>query len=188
MAGVVKKFKIGTAVLAAAAVTGLTPVLAQAAPDDSGTDTASVGSSAGKSRASRGATTRNGDTGDNASSNNDSPSTDAPGTDSAGTDAPSTDSADTGSAANRAANAVANATGNNPLLQNSFWWFGTPNPTPPPSTTISVTEPLADLPGWSRSSYGWFRETVAETCVLGLSNVTIGPYGTSTTSYSSQGC
>lgn len=183
MSGVVTKFKIGTAVLAAVAVAGLSPVIAEAAPDDSGTDTASVGSSAGKSRAARGATTRNTDTG--SSSNNDAPSTDAPSSE------PGTETSSTAPAADRVANAVANATGSNPLLQNSFWWFGTPNPTPPPSTVITETQPLADIPGWARPAYGWFTDTNAQTCILGLSNVTngsVGPYGTSTTSFSTSGC
>lgn len=183
MSGIVTKFKVGTAVLAAVAAAGLTPVIAEATPEDSGTDTASVGSSAGKARAARGATTRNTDTGAQGSTGNDAPSTDGPGGDAPSTDTPSADPS-----ADRVANAVANATGSNPLLQNSFWWFGTPNPTPPPSTVLTETRPLADIPGWSRSAYGWFDNTVAETCVLGLSNVTIGPYGTSTTSFSTSGC
>ena len=79
----------------------------------------------------------------------------------------------------------------NPIFQNRLWWFGTPNPTPPPPAFTNTFEPLADLPGWSRGYYGWYRKLDFEACVLGLSNTitpSVGPYGTSTTRFSSSGC
>ena len=79
----------------------------------------------------------------------------------------------------------------NPIFQNRLWWFGTPNPTPPPPAFTNTFEPLADLPGWSRGYYGWYRKLDFEACVLGLSNTitpSVGPYGTSTSSISTRGC
>lgn len=73
------------------------------------------------------------------------------------------------------------ATGANPLFQNPLWWFGTPNPTPPPSALIYTFEPLATLPMFSQPYFGWYQNLNFEACVLGLSSVA-GPYGTSTTS------
>ena len=98
--------------------------------------------------------------------------------------------ADAGTPSARAG-ARANATGSNPLLQNSLWWFGTPNPTPPPTAYTRTFEPLANLPGWSLPSYGWFRNLNFEACVLGLGTTitpSVGPYGTSTNSVSTGGC
>jgi hypothetical protein len=98
--------------------------------------------------------------------------------------------ADAGTPSARAG-AQANATGPNPLLQNSLWWFGKPNPTPPPTVYDRTFTPLAELPGWSLPSYGWFRDIKFEACVLGLAttiNNTVGPYGTSTNSVSTGGC
>jgi hypothetical protein len=85
----------------------------------------------------------------------------------------------------------ANALGPNPLFQNPLWWFGTPNPTPPPPIYTRTFEPLASLPGWAQSYYGWYRDLDFEACVLGLSNSitpSVGPYGTSTSSISTGGC
>ena len=173
MTGVVTKLKIGTAVVAGIAVAGLTPVIAQAEPDDTpGTGSASVGTSAGK------APTRSGRSNKPkaaAPSSNLSPSTDP---------APSTDPS---------ADATASATGSNPLIQNPLIWVGQPNPAPPPGTTIYEFEPLADLPEFSRPMFGWMKDFEFEACVLGLSSVSrgqnvVGPYGTSTTGFSSSGC
>jgi hypothetical protein len=89
------------------------------------------------------------------------------------------------------AGAQANATGSNPLLQNSLWWFGTPNPTPPAPLYTRTFDPLASLPGWSLPSYGWYRNLNVEACVLGLGTTitpSVGPYGTSTNSVSTGGC
>ena len=87
---------------------------------------------------------------------------------------------------------AANALGPNPLFQNPLWWFGTPNPNPPPPVgTPRTFEPLASLPGWSLPYYGWYRDLNFEACVLGLSNSitpSVGPYGTSTSSISTAGC
>ena len=97
--------------------------------------------------------------------------------------------ADTGTPSARAG---ASATGSNPLLQNSLWWFGTPNPNPPaPLFPPRTFEPLASLPGWSLPSYGWYRNLNFEACVLGLGTTitpSVGPYGTSTNSVSTGGC
>ena len=98
--------------------------------------------------------------------------------------------ADAGTPSARAG-ARANATGPNPLLQNSLWWFGTPNPNPPAPVVARTFEPLANLPGWSQQSFGWYRDIRFEACVLGLAttiNNTVGPYGTSTNSVSTGGC
>jgi len=89
------------------------------------------------------------------------------------------------------ARAGANATGSNPLLQNSLWWFGTPNPSPPATIYDRTFTPLANLPGWSLPSYGWYRNLNFEACVLGLGTTitpSVGPYGTSTNSVSTGGC
>ena len=87
---------------------------------------------------------------------------------------------------------AANALGPNPLFQNPLWWFGTPNPNPPPPVgTPRTFEPLASLPGWSLPYYGWYRDLDFEACVLGLSSTitpSVGPYGTSTSSISTGGC
>jgi hypothetical protein len=85
------------------------------------------------------------------------------------------------------------ATGSNPLIQNPLIWIGTPNPTPPPGTVIHEFQPLANLPDFARSQFGWMRDFEFEACVLGLSSVTrgqsvVGPYGTATTGFSSSGC
>ena len=98
--------------------------------------------------------------------------------------------ADAGAPSARAG-ARANATGPNPLLQNSLWWFGTPNPNPPPPAVTRTFEPLASLPGWSLPSYGWYRNLNFEACVLGVGTTitnSVGPYGTSTNSLSTGGC
>jgi hypothetical protein len=89
------------------------------------------------------------------------------------------------------ARAGAKATGSNPLLQNSLWWFGTPNPNPPATIYDRTFTPLANLPEWSLPSYGWYRNLNFEACVLGLGTTitpSIGPYGTSTNSVSTGGC
>ena len=85
------------------------------------------------------------------------------------------------------------ATGPNPLFQNPLWWFGTPNPTPPPAIVTTTFEPLSGLPGWSQPYAGWFRDLDFEACVLGVGTVlgattVVGPYGTSTNSISTSGC
>jgi len=83
------------------------------------------------------------------------------------------------------------ATGPNPLFQNSLWWFGTPNPTPPPASYTRTFEPLAGLPGFSQPFFGWYKNLNFEACILGVGNTTVtsvGPYGTSTSSVSTNGC
>jgi hypothetical protein len=86
---------------------------------------------------------------------------------------------------------AANNTGSNPLFQNPLWWFGTPNPTPPPTIATRNFDALASLPGWARGYYGWYDNLDFEACVLGLSSTfspNLGPYGTSTNSISTGGC
>ena len=182
----------GAFALAATAV--LVPVAAQAEPDgdsdssatsDTSSATSDVGSAAGRApaRANRGAARRG------AATNG------APG---AGPSAPPesiisgvspSDAPTTGASTTKAP--AANNFGPNPLFQNPLWWFGTPNPTPPPPAFTNTFEPLADLPGWSRGYYGWYRKLDFEACVLGLSNTitpSVGPYGTSTSSIGTGGC
>ena len=86
---------------------------------------------------------------------------------------------------------AANALGPNPLFQNPLWWFGTPNAAAPTPVYTNTFEPLASLPGWAQSYYGWYRNLDFEACVLGLSSTitpSVGPYGTSTSSISTGGC
>lgn len=75
-----------------------------------------------------------------------------------------------------AASSSLSATSIQSILQNRFWWFGTPNPTPPPQTTVFQFYPL----------FGWFEAINFEACILGLT-LRIGPYGTVPGSYS-RGC
>jgi hypothetical protein len=85
----------------------------------------------------------------------------------------------------------AGALGSNPLIQNPLIWIGRPNPTPPPPVYTRTFDPLASLPDWSKSYYGWYSNLNFEACVLGLSNTitpSVGPYGTSTSSISTGGC
>ena len=91
----------------------------------------------------------------------------------------------------RAAGPGAQAFGSNPLIQNPLWWFGTPNAAAPTPVYTNTFEPLASLPGWAQSYYGWYRNLDFEACVLGLSSTitpSVGPYGTSTSSISTGGC
>jgi len=86
---------------------------------------------------------------------------------------------------------AANALGPNPLFQNPLWWFGTPNAAAPTPVYTNTFEPLASLPGWSQSYYGWYRNLDFEACVLGLGSTitpSVGPYGTSTSTISTSGC
>lgn len=185
MTTVAKKLLLGTAAFAVAGAL-ISPVVA-VADDETGTDTASVGTSAGSTpqRGARGSRSGAARAGVNTSapSNNtpSAPDADAP-------DAPeSTDIPTVG------ADATANANGSNPLFQNPLIWIGTPNPAPPPTDVIYDFEPLADMPAYQRSQFGWMRDFEFEACVLGLSSVTrgqnvVGPYGTATTAFSSSGC
>ena len=79
------------------------------------------------------------------------------------------------------------------LFQNPLIWVGSPNPDPPPRIVITEFQPLEDVPAPLRGSFGWMKDFEFEGCVLGLSSVTkgqnvVGPYGTSTTVFSSSGC
>ena len=79
------------------------------------------------------------------------------------------------------------------LFQNPLIWVGSPNPDPPPQVVITEFQPLENVPAPLRGSFGWMKDFEFEGCVLGLSSVTkgqnvVGPYGTSTTGFSSSGC
>ncbi len=176
MTTVAKKLQLGTAALAVAASAALiAPMVAVADESDSGSD--SVGSSAAKTpkREKRGAAVRN-------DTDNSPTAPSAPTAPSGPADLPSIPTADSS----------ADATGDRPLIQNSLIWIGKPNPTPPaPQTEIYSFTPLADLPGFSKPMFGWMDGFDFEACVLGLSSTTtgmIGPYGTSKTQFSGQGC
>jgi hypothetical protein len=62
------------------------------------------------------------------------------------------------------------------LAETNWWWFGTPNPNPPPRTTFLTVQPLLLLPGFIRPFFGWFAALNFEICFAGLSK-RIGPYG-----------
>lgn len=178
-----KRMWLSAGACAIAAATIFSPVLALA---DDGTDntsgssgsssTGGVGDSAGSpnpARANRGGVSRSQAAANAAAANVDN-SPAAPGR-----------------GANAKAAVGAQATGSNPLLQNSLWWFGTPNPNPPPPAYTTTFEPLANLPGWSQQYYGWYRNMDFEACVLGLGTTvsqSVGPYGTGTNSVSTGGC
>jgi len=156
--------------IAVAAAAALTPLVAQAAPEDnSDTDSSAVGDSAGTPAPRR------------------APRAVSRGEASAPVSTP-------GVGAPRAAVGgapAAGATGSNPLFQNSLWWFGTPNPNPPAPAYTRTFDPLASLPGWTTAYSGWYSNMEFEACVLGLSNTTtqsLGPYGTATNSVSTGGC
>jgi hypothetical protein len=72
------------------------------------------------------------------------------------------------------------------ILQNSFWWFGTPNPNPPTQTPVFTFHPLNLIPAFLRPLFGWFATINFEACIGGLT-LRIGPYGTVSGSYS-RGC
>ena len=162
---------LGAGAFAVAAVALLTPMVASADPDPgTTTGTDGAGGTAGATapaRADRGAVSR------------------AEASVNAG-NAPAV-----GRAGNGRAAVAADATGSNPLFQNPLWWFGTPNPTPPPPAYTTTFQPLANLPGWSQGYYGWYRNMNFEACVLGIGTKTVtsvGPYGTATNSVSTGGC
>jgi hypothetical protein len=162
------KLLIGVGAIALAATASLSPLVAQAEPagdtdSSASADAGSVGNAAGRkpARATRG---------------------------SAGNaQAPQAPQA----SVNGARSTAANALGPNPLFQNPLWWFGTPNAAAPTPVYTNTFEPLASLPGWAQSYYGWYRNLDFEACVLGLSSTitpSVGPYGTSTSSISTAGC
>lgn len=174
MTTVAKKLLLGTAAFVVAGAL-ISPVVAVADTEDPGTDTASVGTSAAKTpkRSGRGKASA-------------APAPSAPTPDS-------TPSADTPDIPAVTSDATADALGSNPLIQNPLIWIGAPNPAPPPGTVIRSFQPLAEVPEWARPMYGWMENFEFEACVLGLSAVNkgqnvVGPYGTSTTGFSSSGC
>lgn len=80
----------------------------------------------------------------------------------------------------------ANFAGPHSILQNSLWWFGTPNPNPPTRTTVFQFYPLALIPGFLKPFFGWFSAVNLEFCIAGLT-LRIGPYGAVSGSYG-RGC
>ena len=172
------KLLIGVGAFAFAAAASLTPLVAQADPasdtdSSASADAGSVGNAAGRkpARATRGSV-----------GNAQAPQAQTP-------QALQTPQATVNGA--RAAGPGAQALGSNPLIQNPLWWFGTPNPTPPPSVASRNFDALASLPGWARNYYGWYEDLNFEACVLGLSSTispNLGPYGNSTSSVSTGGC
>ncbi|WP_036479476.1 hypothetical protein [Mycobacterium sp. VKM Ac-1816D] len=73
------------------------------------------------------------------------------------------------------------------IFQNNLWWFGTANPTPPPSSPVFTFQPLSLVPGFLQPLYGWFTQNLnLEACVFGAS-LRVGPYGTTTFSVG-RGC
>ena len=172
MTTAVNKIWLATGAFAVAAATVLAPVVAQADPTDPANPAdpiaSSVGDAAGAPVGQRRSQGRAAAHPGRAT---------APGAGAAG--------------ATRAATPRAGATGPHPLFQNSLWWFGTPNPAPPPASYTRTFEPLAGLPGFSQPFFGWYRNLNFEACILGLGNTTVtsvGPYGTSTSSVSTNGC
>jgi hypothetical protein len=165
------KLLIGVGAIALAATASLSPLVAQAEPagdtdSSASADTGSVGNAAGRKagKTNRGGTPR------------------------ATAETPPQSVV---SGAQTDAAPEAGALGSNPLIQNPLIWIGTPNPTPPPPVYTRTFDPLASLPDWSKSYYGWYRDLNFEACVLGLSNTitpSVGPYGTSTSSISTGGC
>jgi hypothetical protein len=76
--------------------------------------------------------------------------------------------------------------GGHTILQNPFWWFGPPNPTPPTQTPVFTFYPLNLIPGFIRPLFSWFADINFEACVFGFT-LHIGPYGAVSGSYS-RGC
>jgi len=188
MSTMTSKIQWTGAAFAIAVAATLSPV-ALADPTDPGTSdttSASVGSSAGQAptRSTRKDRTR---TNDDAANEQSDAATGTPSGGSAGGATTGTDRAST-SVTGPGADATSSAVGANPIFQNPLIWFGQPNPTPPPQTEITEFKPLASLPGFSRSMFGWFNTFEFEACVLGLSNTVIGPYDTATRAVSSEGC
>jgi len=167
---ITSKIAIGVGAFAFAAAASLTPLVAQAEPasdtDSSAiADAGDVGSAAGRrpARATRGS-----------AGNAQAPQAQTPQ-----------------ATVNGARATAANALGPNPLFQNPLWWFGTPNAAAPTPVYTRTFNPLASLPGWSQSYYGWYKDLNFEACVLGLGSTitpSVGPYGTSTSSISTGGC
>lgn len=193
MTTISKQLKLSTAAFAVAAVL-ITPSVAFADTEgdsDTGTESASVGTSAGSTpkRAGRGAkkpsTASSGSSATASSPANDS--SPAPAAEVA--DAPDIPEVGAGPSADATADASAF---DNPLFQNQLIWIGEPNPTPPPPIAEFTTNPLEDVSEPLRGAFGWMQDFEFEACVLGLSSVTrgqnvAGPYGTATTSVSGGG-
>ena len=194
MTTAVNKIWLATGAFALAAAVVLTPLVAQA--DPANPSNPGIGSSAGAPTTKKGNTNRG-----SARPAPNAPGPVAPAVPGDVTPAAPGDVAPTASGGGKAATsgragrtagrAEAAATGANPLLQNSLWWFGTPNPTPPPASYTRTFEPLAGLPGFSQPFFGWYKNLNFEACILGVGNTTVtsvGPYGTSTSSVSTNGC
>lgn len=70
----------------------------------------------------------------------------------------------------------------NPLLQTQLWWFGSPNPTPPPNVNIFQYTPLTLVSPFLKPLYGWYENIRFEPAVLGTT-YKIGPCGTITVGF-----
>ena len=182
------KLLIGVGAFAFAAAASLTPLVAQADPASDTDSSASADSgtssdAAGTTSDAAGATSEVG----NAAGRKPAKSTRG-GTPRAGANTPPQSIV---SGARPETVPEAGALGPNPLFQNPLIWLGTPNPDAPLPVYTRTFEPLADLPDWAQSYYGWYRDLNFEACVLGLSSTitpSVGPYGTSTSSVSTGGC
>jgi hypothetical protein len=84
------------------------------------------------------------------------------------------------------ANATFALPGGHAILQNPFWWFGPPNPSPPTQTPVFTFYPLNLIPGFIRPLFSWFADINYEICVVGFT-LHIGPYGAVSGSYG-RGC
>lgn len=63
------------------------------------------------------------------------------------------------------------------IFQNRLFWFGTPNPNPPPGGQVFTFTPLTLIPGFLRPLYSWFTQNLNfSACILGAT-INIGPYG-----------
>ena len=186
---IAKKIAIGAGAIALAVTASLTPLVAQAEPSGD-TDSSSSSSDSSSSSSDSSATS---DAGSASSGVGNAAGRKPSKTTRGGAARPTVDAPPPSvvSGARPETAPEAGALGPNPLLQNPLWWFGTPNPNPPPTVATRTFDPLASLPEWSKEYYGWYRNLNFEACVLGLSNTitpSVGPYGTSTSSVSTGGC
>jgi hypothetical protein len=180
------KLLIGVGAIALAVTASLSPLVAQAEPAGDTDSNAASSDSAGTTSDAGSASTASSGVGSAAGRK--TGKTNRGGTPRATADAPPQSVV---SGARTDTEPGAAALGPNPLFQNPLIWIGTPNPDAPTPVYTRTFEPLASLPDWAQSYYGWYRDLNFEACVLGLSNSitpSVGPYGTSTSSISTGGC
>lgn len=180
MATIASKIQWTTAAFAVAAAATLVPVAFAdpTDPDTGDTGSAAVGSSAGQapSRSTR--------------KDRDRPEV--------GTAAPQVGSDSAGGASSESSGSTGVSTGGSPEGRSSTNVTApTANATPPLAvgdefTIIEV--PLVADPDLQAATFGWMQNLDIDACVLGLSQritgqqSVVGPYGTSSLSYSSSGC